>query len=278
MKKEYTVLSNGVKMPNLAFGTFKVNEGDDVQVILDAIEAGYRHFDTAAFYNTEEALGKAIKKSGIPREEFFVTTKVWKTYMGYEGAKKSFEESLEKLDMDYVDLLLIHWPRPDEKSDWKKLDIETWKAFEETYKEGKAKAIGVSNFLNHHMQNILDNCKIVPMVNQIEFHPGYTQKDVVDFDKEHGIVVEAWSPLGRERVFKDELLNKLAEKYGKSVAQICLAFALQMDVVPLPKSSSIERMKQNMDILGFELEKEDFEKILNMEETGWSGLDPDFIA
>ena len=274
MKKEYTVLSNGVKMPNLAFGTFKVNEGDDVQIILDAINVGYRHFDTAAFYNTEEALGKAIKKSGIPREEFFVTTKVWKTCMGYEGAKKSFEESLEKLDMDYVDLLLIHWPRPDEKSDWKKLDIETWKAFEEIYKEERAKAIGVSNFLNHHMQNILDNCEVVPMVNQIEFHPGYIQKDVVDFDKEHGIVVEAWSPLGRERVFKDELLNKLAEKYGKSVAQICLAFSLQMDVVPLPKSSSVERMKQNMDI-DFELEKEDFEKIVNMEEMGWSGLDPD---
>ena len=277
MKKEYTVLSNGVKMPNLAFGTFKVNEGDDVQIILDAINVGYRHFDTAAFYNTEEALGKAIKKSGIPREEFFVTTKVWKTCMGYEGAKKSFEESLEKLDMDYVDLLLIHWPRPDAESDWKQLDIETWKAFEEIYKEGKAKAIGVSNFLNHHMQNILDNCEVVPMVNQIEFHPGYIQKDIVDFDKERGIVVEAWSPLGRERVFKDELLNKLAEKYGKSVAQICLAFALQMGVVPLPKSSSIERMKQNMDI-DFELEEEDFEKIVNMEEMGWSGLDPDFIG
>ena len=274
MKKEYTVLSNGVKMPNLAFGTFKVNEGDDVQIILDAINVGYRHFDTAAFYNTEEALGKAIKKSGIPREEFFITTKVWKTSMRYEGAKKSFEESLEKLDMDYVDLLLIHWPRPDAESDWKKLDIETWKAFEEIYKEGKAKAIGVSNFLNNHMQNILDNCEVVPMVNQIEFHPGYIQKDVVDFDKKHGIVVEAWSPLGRERVFKDKLLNKLAEKYGKSVAQICLAFALQMDVVPLPKSSSVERMKQNMDI-DFELEKEDFEKIVNMEEMGWSGLDPD---
>ena len=277
MKKEYTVLSNGVKMPNLAFGTFKVNEGDDVQIILDAINVGYRHFDTAAFYNTEEALGKAIKKSGIPREEFFVTTKVWKTCMGYEGAEKSFEESLEKLDMDYVDLLLIHWPRPDAESDWKKLDIETWKAFEEIYKEERAKAIGVSNFLNHHMQNILDNCEVVPMVNQIEFHPGYIQKDVVDFDKKHGIVVEAWSPLGRERVFKDKLLNKLAEKYGKSVAQICLAFALQMDVVPLPKSSSVERMKQNMDI-DFELEKEDFEKIVNMEEMGWSGLDPDFIG
>ena len=277
MKKEYTVLSNGVKMPNLAFGTFKVNEGDDVQIILDAINVGYRHFDTAAFYNTEEALGKAIKKSGIPREEFFVTTKVWKTCMGYEGAKKSFEESLEKLDMDYVDLLLIHWPRPDAESDWKKLDIETWKAFEKIYKEGKTKAIGVSNFLNNHMQNILDNCEVVPMVNQIEFHPGYIQKDVVDFDKKHGIVVEAWSPLGRERVFKDKLLNKLAEKYGKSVAQICLAFALQMDVVPLPKSSSVERMKQNMDI-DFELEKEDFEKIVNMEEMGWSGLDPDFIG
>ena len=219
-------------------------------------------------------MGKAIKKSGIPREEFFITTKVWKTSMGYEGANKSFEESLEKLDMDYVDLLLIHWPRADEESDWKKLDIETWKAFEEIYKEGRAKAIGVSNFLNHHMQNILDNCEIVPMVNQIEFHPGYIQKDVVDFDKEHGIVVEAWSPLGRERVFKDELLNELAEKYRKSVAQICLAFSLQMDVLPLPKSSSIERMKQNMDI-DFELEKEDFEKIVNMEEMGWSGLDPD---
>lgn len=274
MKKEYTVLNNGVKMPNLAFGTFKVNEDDDVQIILDAINVGYRHFDTAAFYNTEEALGKAIKKSGIPREEFFITTKVWKTSMGYEGAKKSFEESLEKLDMDYVDLLLIHWPRPDEKSDWKKLDIETWKAFEERYKEGKAKAIGVSNFLNHHMQNILDNCEVEPMVNQIEFHPGYIQKDVVDFDKEHGIVVEAWSPLGRERVLKEPLLKEISEKYGKSVAQVCLAFALQMDVVPLPKTSSIERMKQNMDI-NFELEKEDFEKILNMEETGWSGLNPD---
>lgn len=274
MKKEYTVLSNGVKMPNLAFGTFKVNEGDDVQIILDAINVGYRHFDTAAFYNTEEALGKAIKKSGIPREEFFVTTKVWKTCMGYEGAKKSFEESLEKLDMDYVDLLLIHWPRPDAESDWKKLDIETWKAFEKIYKEGKAKAIGVSNFLNNHMQNILDNCEVVPMVNQIEFHPGYIQKDVVDFDKEHGIVVEAWSPLGRERVLKEPLLKEISEKYGKSVAQVCLAFALQMDVVPLPKTSSIERMKQNMDI-NFELEKEDFEKILNMEETGWSGLNPD---
>ena len=277
MKKEYTVLSNGVKMPNLAFGTFKVNEGDDVQIILDAIEAGYRHFDTAAFYNTEEALGKGLKKSGLPREEFFVTTKVWKTCMGYEESKKSFEESLEKLDMDYVDLLLIHWPRPDAESDWKQLDIETWKAFEEIYKEGKAKAIGVSNFLNHHMQNILDNCEVVPMVNQIEFHPGYIQKDIVDFDKERGIVVEAWSPLGRERVFKDELLNELAEKYGKSVAQICLAFALQMGVVPLPKSSSVERMKQNMDI-DFELEEEDFEKIVNMEEMGWSGLDPDFIS
>lgn len=275
MKKEYTVLSNGIKIPNLAFGTFKVNEGDDIQIILDAIEVGYRHFDTAAFYNTEEALGKAIKKSGIPREEFFITTKVWKTSMGYKGAKKSFEESLEKLDMDYVDLLLIHWPKPDEESDWKKIDIETWKAFEEIYKERRAKAIGVSNFLNHHMQNILDNCEIVPMVNQIEFHPGYIQKDVVDFDKEHGIVVEAWSPLGRERVLKEPLLSELAKKYGKSVAQICLVFALQMDVVPLPKSSSIERMKQNMDILDFELEKEDFEKILNMEETGWSGLDPD---
>lgn len=274
MKKEYTVLNNGVKMPNLAFGTFKVNEDDDVQIILNAINVGYRHFDTAAFYNTEEALGKAIKKSGIPREEFFITTKVWKTSMGYEGAKKSFEESLEKLDMDYVDLLLIHWPRPDAESDWKKLDIETWKAFEEIYKEGKVKAIGVSNFLNHHMQNILDNCEVVPMVNQIEFHPGYIQKDVVDFDKEHGIVVEAWSPLGRERVLKEPLLKEISEKYGKSVAQVCLAFALQMDVVPLPKTSSIERMKQNMDI-NFELEKEDFEKILNMEETGWSGLNPD---
>lgn len=277
MKKEYTVLSNGVKMPNLAFGTFKVNEGDDVQIILDAVNVGYRYFDTAAFYNTEEALGKGLKKSGLPREEFFITTKVWKTCIGYEGAKKSFEESLEKLDMDYVDLLLIHWPRPDAESDWKKLDIETWKAFEEIYKEGRAKAIGVSNFLNHHMQNILDNCEIVPMVNQIEFHPGYIQKDVIDFDKNHGIVVEAWSPLGRERVFKDELLNELAEKYGKSVAQICLAFALQMGVVPLPKSSSVERMKQNMDIY-FELEEEDFEKIVNMEEMGWSGLDPDFIS
>lgn len=269
-------LNNGVKIPCVAFGTYKAAQGDNVEILKMAIECGYRYFDTASFYGTEEYLGQAIKESGIPREEFFITSKMWKDEMGYEGAKEAFSRSLKNLKTDYLDLYLIHWPLPTpDYETWKTLDIETWKALEELYEEGKVKAIGLSNFLPHHIENLLENCRIKPMVDQLEFHPGYSQAAAVRYCKDHEIQVQAWSPIGRGRVLEDEMIVKLASKYGVSPAQICLKYALQKGVIPLPKSSSAERMRQNQDLFSFEISKEDMYRIDTMPQTGWSGEHPD---
>lgn len=269
-------LNNGVKIPCVAFGTYKAAQGDNVEILKMAIESGYRYFDTASFYGTEKYLGQAIKESGIPREEFFITSKMWKEEMGYEGAKEAFGRSLENLGTDYLDLYLIHWPLPTPDCEtWKALDIDTWKALEELYEEGKVKAVGLSNFLPHHIENLLENCRIKPMVDQLEFHPGYNQAAAVQYCKEHDIQVQAWSPIGRGRVLEDDMIVKLASKYGVSPAQICLKYALQKDVIPLPKSSSAERMKQNQDLFFFEISKEDMYRIDTMPQTGWSGEHPD---
>lgn len=269
-------LNNGVKFPCIAFGTYKAATGDNVETLKMAIECGYRYFDTASFYGTEEYLGRAVKESGIPREEIFIASKMWKDEMGYEGAKEAFLRSLKNLRTDYLDLYLIHWPLPAPDCEtWKALDIETWKALEELYGEGKVKAIGLSNFLPHHIENLLENSRIKPMVDQLEFHPGYNQAAAVRYCKEHEIQVQAWSPIGRGRVLEDEMIVKLASKYGVSPAQICLKYALQRDVVPLPKSSSAERMRQNQDLFSFEISKEDMYRIDTMPQTGWSGEHPD---
>lgn len=261
----------------MGYGTYKAAEGNNESIIKTAIEAGYRYFDTASFYETEEALGKAIKDSKIPREEFFLTSKAWKTEMGYEKVKKAFAQSLEKLETDYLDMYLIHWPLPDpDYKDWKELDIQTWKALEELYREGKVKAIGVSNFLPHHLENLIQNCEIMPMVDQIEFHPGFTQEATVRYCQKKGIYVQAWSPLGRQRVLGHPLLLELAEKYKKSAAQICLRYAIQRHVIPLPKASTKERMVQNYQVFDFEIEKEDMYRIDSMQPVGWSGEHPDF--
>lgn len=269
-------LNNGVKIPCVAFGTYKAAQGDNVEILKMAIECGYRYFDTASFYGTEEYLGQAIKESGIPREEFFITSKMWKDEMGYEGAKEAYSRSLKNLKTDYLDLYLIHWPLPTPGCEtWKTLDVETWKALEELYEEGKVKAIGLSNFLPHHIENLLENCRIKPMVDQLEFHPGYSQAVAVRYCKDHEIQVQAWSPIGRGRVLEDEMIVKLASKYGVSPAQICLKYALQKGVIPLPKSSSAERMRQNQDLFSFEISKEDMYRIDTMPQTGWSGEHPD---
>lgn len=269
-------LMNDRELPKIGFGTYKSVDGDDKTIIVEAIRQGYRLFDTAAFYENEEVIGEAVKASGIERSELFLTSKVWKGDMGYRETIHAFEESLYKLQTDYLDLYLIHWPRPIENPEnWRETDLETWRAMEDLYKEGRVKAIGVSNFLPHHLMNLMENGTIYPMVNQIEFHPGYMQKAVLDFCKEQGILVEAWSPLGRAKVLKEPVLLQMAEKYHKSVAQICLRFALQCGVLPLPKASGAERMRQNLDVFDFELSAGDMSVLMTLPQIGWSGEHPD---
>lgn len=270
-------LNNGVENPCIGFGTFKAADSKSAEIIRTAIDAGYRYFDTASFYGTEGYLAEAIKASGIKREELFITSKAWKTEMGYENVKKAFEKTLETLETDYLDMYLIHWPLPEEGyKDWKRLDIETWRGMEEIYRSGRVRAIGVSNFLPHHIENLLQNCEIRPAVDQIEFHPGYTQEMTVQYCKEKNIQVQAWSPIGRSALLNHEMLMEIADSYGVSVAQLCIHYALQRGIIPLPKSSTIERMKQNQDVFGFEISKEDMYHIGTMAQAGWSGLHPDF--
>lgn len=269
-------LTNGIKIPCIAYGTYKAADGNSSKIIRTAIDAGYRYFDTASFYQTEEYLAEAIQDSGIAREEFFIATKLWKDEMGYEQAKEAFQRSLERLKTDYVDLYLIHWPRPDAGyADWKQLDLDTWRALEELYREGRVKAIGLSNFLPHHIENLIQHAEVMPMVNQIEFHPGYAQEATVRYCQERGILVQAWSPMGRTRVLNDPLILELAAKYQVSAAQICLRFAVQKQVIPLPKSSSLERMKQNQELFSFAISQEDMYRLETMPQTGWSGQHPD---
>lgn len=269
-------LNNGVKIPCVAFGTFKAAQENNKKVIGTAIETGYRYFDTASYYGTETYLGEAIRDSGISREEFFLTSKMWKDEMGYENTKRAFELSLENLGTDYLDLYLIHWPLPSpDFQEWKQLDLETWRALEELYEEGRVRAIGLSNFLPHHIENILEHCKVRPMVNQIEFHPGYSQEAAVRYCQERKIQVQAWSPLGRMRISEEPLILELAEKYQVSASQICLRYAIERDVIPLPKSSSPERMRQNQDLFNFKISKEDMYRLETLPQIGWSGEHPD---
>lgn len=274
MKQTFT-LANGVEIPAVGFGTYKAALEDE-KIIRSAIEQGYRHLDTAAFYGNEEAVGKAMRESGVDRSEFFVTSKIWKADMGYESAHKAFEESLRRLGIEYLDLYLIHWPTPaDGSPDWMERDIKTWKAMEELYRAGKIRAIGVSNFLPHHLNRLMEQTGIIPLVDQLEFHPGYIQKAAVDYCQRQGILVEAWSPIGRARMMDEPLLKEFAEKYQVSVAQICIRFALQCGVLPLPKSSAPERMRQNLDVFRFEIEEDDMHRLMTLPQMGWSGEHPD---
>lgn len=269
-------LSNGVRIPCVGYGTYKAADGNGSAVIRMALEAGYRYFDTASFYQTETYVAQALRDSGISRSEVFLASKMWKDEMGYAQTKAAFQRTLERLETDYLDLYLIHWPRPDAGyGDWKQLDMDTWRAMEELYEAEKIRAIGLSNFLPQHIENLLQNGKIAPMVNQIEFHPGHTQEATVRYCQAHGIQVQAWSPMGRTRVLKDPLVQELAQNHGVSAAQICLRYAVQRQIIPLPKASSMERMKQNQDLFSFELTQEEMFRLDTMPPTGWSGQHPD---
>lgn len=271
-------LLSGEFIPEIGYGTYLEKGVDCYNGVLEALKAGYRHIDTAAFYGNEEEVGKAIRDSNVPREEIFVTTKVWNTDRGYEKAKKSLEESLERLGLDYVDLLLIHWPANERQFPGKsnEINLDTWKAFIELYKEGKAKSIGVSNFYLHHLKNLINNSEITPMVDQIELHPGYMHEELLEFLKSHQIICEAWSPLGRGNLLTNQTVINLANKYNKSTAQILIKFILQIGAIPLVKSKNKLRIKENLDINDFEMSSEDLD-ILKRIDTGISYKNPDFI-
>lgn len=267
--QDVTTLHNGVKMPWFGLGVYKTREGQEViQAVKAAINSGYRSIDTAAFYQNEEGVGQAIKEAGVPREELFITTKVWNTDQGYESTLAAFNKSLKKLDLDYIDLYLVHWPVKGKYKD-------TWKALEALYKEGKVHAIGVCNFQIHHLEDLLADAEIAPMVNQVECHPRLTQKELLSYCQEHHIQLEAWSPLGRGKMLDEPTLKELAAKYQKTVAQIILRWDLQARIVTIPKSVREERIIENADIFDFELTKEDMEIIDSLNRDQRNGPDPD---
>jgi diketogulonate reductase-like aldo/keto reductase len=270
--KDTTTLSNGVKMPWVGLGVFKVTEGEEViQSVKAAIKNGYISIDTAAIYGNEEGVGQAIKDSGVPREDLFITTKLWNSEQGYESTLKAFETSLTKLGLDYLDLYLIHWPGKDKYK-------ETWKAFEKLYKEGRVRAIGVSNFQVHHLEDFISSAEIKPMVNQVEFHPHLTQKELLAFCKNEGIQLEAWSPLKQGQLLSEPVLEDLAHKYNKSVAQVILRWDLQHGVVTIPKSIKEHRLIENADIFDFELSTEDMDKIDGLNQDSRAGSHPDTMS
>lgn len=266
----YVTLNNGVTIPQLGFGVWKVPNEEVTEAVTHAIDTGYRLFDTAMIYRNEEGVGKAIANSNVPREELFITTKVWNSDHGYDNTLRAFEESLERLGLDYVDLYLIHWPTP--KYD---MYVETYKALEKLYKDGRTRAIGVCNFEIEYLERILNECEIVPAVNQVECHPYLQQKELKDFCKKHNIYIEAYSPLmNGKKVLEDPVINELAEKYGKTPAQIILRWQIQTDVIVIPKTVTPARMKENINIFDFELSDEDMEKIATLDRGERCNNDP----
>lgn len=266
-----TTLHNGVKMPWFGLGVFKVDNGEEViNAVKAALQTGYRSIDTAAIYQNEEGVGQAIKEAGIPREELFVTTKVWNSEQGYESTLHAFDESLQKLGLDYLDLYLVHWPVVGKYK-------ETWKALETLYKDGRVRAIGVSNFKVHHLNDILTDCEIKPMVNQVEFHPFLTQTELRSFCKESNIQLEAWSPLMQGQLLDHELIVKMGQKYNKTPAQIILRWDIQSEVITIPKSVKEQRIIENAQIFDFELDPMDMEQINGLNLNKRIGPDPDHI-
>lgn len=277
MKDTYR-LHNGVEMPCLGLGTYQSKDAVAAAAVKSAMETGYRLIDTAAAYGNERGVGQGIRISGVPREEIFVTSKLRNAAHGYKATLEAFDMTLEKLGLRYLDLYLIHWPNPIQyRSTWREATIGTWKAFEELYKAGRIRAIGVSNFMPHHIEMLKENCEILPMVNQLRLCPGVTQPEVVRYCKEHGIQVEAYSPFGTGAIFKVPEMQALAEKYGKSVGQICLRWSLQMGWIPLPKSANPVRVQQNTEVFDFELEPADVEFIANLKGVCGEAPVPDEI-
>ncbi|WP_159559906.1 aldo/keto reductase [Streptococcus halichoeri] len=269
-------MNNNLTIPALGFGTYQAADGEEAyQSTLAALKLGYRHIDTAAVYKNEESVGRAIKDSGIAREELFITTKLWNDAHSYEGAKQALHDSLKRLGLDYVDLYLIHWPNPVAVRDhWQEANAQAWRYMEEAVAQGLVRTIGVSNFLVHHLEALAKTAQIKPAVNQIRLAPGCYQTEVIDYCRARDIVLEAWSPLGQGEIFNNPTMQELAQKYHKTIAQVALAWSAYEGFLPLPKSVHEERIKENLDFLDIELSKEDAQTIRNL--PGMSAIpDPD---
>ena len=276
--KDTFTLSNGYKIPCIGFGTWQTPDGETaVNAVKEAIKLGYKHIDTAAIYGNEKSIGKAIKESGINREELFITSKVWNKERGYKTTLKAFEKTLNDLSLDYLDLYLIHWPASvNQFKDWDNINLETWKAMTELYKAGKIKSIGISNFMPHHLKSLMET-EIKPMVNQIEFHVGFMQEETFKYCNDNNILIEAWSPLGTGKMLDNDILKEIANKYNKSIAQLCIRWCLQNNTLPLPKSVTPSRIKENTEIFNFVISGEDMKKINSMPYFGGSGHHPDKV-
>ncbi|MFD1172280.1 aldo/keto reductase [Oceanobacillus picturae] len=267
---QYVTLNNGLKMPQLGFGVWQVPDEEATPAVEKAIEVGYRSIDTAKVYANENGVGSAIANQNVPREELFITTKVWNSDQGYENTLKAFDASLERLGLDYVDLYLIHWPTP-------KFDeyVETYKALEKLYKDGRVKAIGVCNFNIDHLERLLDECEVVPVINQVECHPYLQQAELKDFCDKHNIYLEAWSPLmqGGE-VLNNSVVTNIAEKYNKTPAQVILRWHLQYNNVVIPKSVTPSRIEENFNVFDFKLSAQDLENIKGLDRNERKGAEP----
>lgn len=266
-------LNDGSSIPQLGFGVYKIPEAETVDAVLAALDAGYRHIDTAAFYENERGVGEGVRRSGLDRDDVYVTTKVWWTENGYDSTLRSFDASLERLGFEAIDLFLIHWPAPKHDK-----YVDTWRALERIREEGRARSIGVANFHPHHLERLAAETAVVPAVNQVELHPWLPQREVRRYDREHGIVTEAWSPLARGRVLGDPTLGALAEKHGVSPAQVVIRWQLQLGNVVIPKSSTPARIRENLEVFGFTLDTDDLAAIAALETGERTGKDPDDLG
>ena len=273
-------LSNGVHIPCVGFGTWQSKDGPEARdSVAEALRAGYRHIDTAQGYGNEESVGQAVKESGLKREDIFITSKLTNSVRGYSETLSAFHESLRKLGTDYMDLFLIHWPRPVSfRNDWEAQNAQSWRAMEDLYREGKVRAIGISNFHPHHIEALLKTATVAPMVNQIRLAPGDTQDEVVSFSREKGMLLEAYSPLGVGKVFEVPQMKDLARKYGKSIAQIAIRWSLQRGYLPLPKSVTPARIRENTEVFDFQLDDADVELIAGLKGCVGYSADPDSIT
>ncbi|WP_295776204.1 aldo/keto reductase [uncultured Limosilactobacillus sp.] len=272
-------LANGVEIPGLGYGTYKSSNEEVTQAVIDALAAGYRHIDTAAYYGNQKGIGEALRQTDLSREDIFITSKVWNTDRGYDQTMAAFEKTIAELGVDYLDLYLIHWPanRKQFGDQARKLNADTWRALENLYQAGRVRAIGVFNFMPNHLLELMADSRIKPMVDQIEYHPGWPQEATRRFCQRHGILVEAWRPLGTKVALENPLIQEIADKYQHSPAQVCLRWSIQQGLLPLPKSVNPERMKANADIFDFELTEDEMDVISSIRIVSAKNQIPDQV-
>ena len=274
-------LNDGVEIPCVGYGTFRTDPAVTARAVKDAIQAGFRHIDTAMIYHNEEGVGQGIKASGVDRKNLFITSKLWNTDRGYESTKEAFQKSLDRLGLDYLDLYLIHWPANEKQfgPEASRINAETWRAMEELYEAGKIRAIGLSNFMPHHVAELMKTAKIKPMVDQIEVHPGWSHSEEIKKIQAMNIQVEAWGPLGGQgaTVLTNPTMEKIAAAHGKTTAQVSLRWVIQQGVLPLPKSVHVNRIKEIMDVFDFELSDAEMAEISALKDLGGQCKDPDEV-